>query len=167
MANGGLIQAARRGGQAGPRPILASPFAGWLPKHLWNRIKDPFAYGVDFLPLAATTALNIAIQNDADFVIVSGVAVVTEADNVTNVPLPPFTALITDQAAGRNYSNQPVHFNNYFGTAQLPKYWDIPKVVQAGGTLTVQLALLAGAATRLVRITFHGFKVFPAEISEG
>lgn len=166
MANAGLLQAGRGRGQAGPRPILASPFAGWLPKYLWRRIKDPFAYGVDFLPLAGTAAGNIAIQNDSDFVIVSGVAVVTEADNVTNVALPPFTALITDQAAGRNYSNQAVHFNNYFGTAQLPKYWDIPKVVQAGGTLTVTLAILAGAVNRNVRISFHGFKVFAAELEE-
>lgn len=165
MANGGLIQAQRRGGQAGPRPILASPFAGWLPKHLWNRIKDPFAYGVDFLPLAAsaTAALNIAIQNDSDFVIVAGVAVVTEVDNTTNLALPPFLVQITDQGAGRNYANTPVHFNNWFGTAQLPKYWDIPKVVAAGGTLTVQLQNLIATA-RNARITFHGFKVFAAEI---
>lgn len=123
---------------------------------------DYFVYGTDFLPLAAsaTTRNNIAINGDADFFILSAVLVETATDNTTFLPNRPLLFTLTDQGSGRELSSQPVSADNWFGTAEEPKYWDVPKVLRRNSTLAVTAQNLE-ATERNVRVAFHGFKVFP------
>lgn len=123
---------------------------------------DYFVYGTDFTPLtaSATTRNNITINGDADFFILSAVIVESYTNNTTFLPNVPLLFTLTDQSSGRELSNQPIHADNWFGTAQEPKYWDVPKVLRRNSTFAVQAQNLE-AVDRNVRVAFHGFKVFP------
>lgn len=138
-----------------------SPFLGWLPRALWRRAKDFFVYSAEFLPLAAnqTQTFEIAIQADSDFVIVAGVRVVTQIDNVTQTTFVPELVRILDTGSGRELTDRAVHMENWFGTAQLPAYWPYPKVIRASSTLQTTVQNLDGNA-RNVRMSYLGFKVF-------
>lgn len=165
MANGALRQRQRGMGNLGPRPVIASPFVGWLPRSLWGRQKDPFIYSADFtgtdvLNFGVTRTVNISVQADSDFLIVAAVRVVTSTDNLTNVAFLAATVRITDQGSGRDLMDRSVHIENIFGTAQLPMYWPIPKVVEANSTLSTTLVSLETANNRNVRVSYYGFKIF-------
>jgi hypothetical protein len=145
-------------------PSLTSPFHGWIPRALWRRLKDFFIYGVDFLPLAlsATATRDIAIQADSDFLIVAGVRLYsTNVDGPITTPSIA-TVQIVDSGSGRSLFNQPQHVDNVFGTAQLPAYWPMPKLVRMSSTLSTTLSNLEAVA-RNYRLAYWGFKVFPVE----
>jgi hypothetical protein len=133
----------------------------WFPAGAKNLAIDYFAYGTDFTPLGAssTTANSIPINSDSAFIILSGVLVETATDNTTFLANRPLLASMSEGGSGRNLSNTPLHVNNWFGTAELPKYWDIPKVLLPNSTFQVQLQNLEAVA-RNVRVAFHGFKIF-------
>ena len=140
----------------------------WMPvaykEAIANRMAefDYFVYATDFLPLgaSATTRNNIAINGDADFFILSAVLVETYENNTTFMPNSPILFTLVDQGSGRELSNQAIHADNWFGTAQEPKYWDVPKVLRRNSVFAVQAQNLEATA-RNVRVAFHGFKVFP------
>lgn len=142
-----------------------NPFLGLLPKEMWNRTKDYFTYGKDFiganvLAAGATLGLGIAINGDADFLIVSSTRVVTLADNTTFFAQAPVLVNITDSGSGRNLSDQFIHIESYFGTGQEPKYWDMTKVIPRNSTITITLQNLDVVNAFNVRVYLHGFKVF-------
>lgn len=122
---------------------------------------DYFVYATDFVPLvaSATQKNNITINGDADFFILSAVLVETATDNTTFLPNSPLLVTLTDNGSGRELSNTPVAANNWFGTAEEPKYWDVPKVLRRNSTFSVALQNLE-ATNRNIRVAFHGFKVF-------
>jgi hypothetical protein len=140
----------------------------WLPesyKQLFtvhNIDFDYFVYGCTYEPLNAnaTTQRNIAISGDADFCILSAVLVETAEDNTTFVVNSPILFTLKDSGSGRELSNEATHADNWFGTAQLPKYWDVPKILTRNSTFTVTAQNLEATA-RNVRVSFHGFKIFP------
>jgi hypothetical protein len=153
----------RRGGNMG---LGADTFAvasaqTSIPPKFQHRLKDMFAYVADFLPLTAslTQTQPISIQSDSDFVIVAGVAVVTDTANAVRITFVPQLVQLQDQGSGRNLFSSQTHFNNVFGTAEEPAYWPQPKVLIRGSTFAVQLQNLE-ATNRNVRIAFMGFKVF-------
>lgn len=123
---------------------------------------DYFVYGTDFTPLAlsATTSNNIAINGDADFCILSAVLVETATDNTTFLAASPLLFMLTDTGSGRDLANTPIHADNWFGTAQEPKYWDVPKILRRNSAFRVTAQNLEATA-RNVRVAFHGFKIFP------
>lgn len=123
---------------------------------------DYFVYGTDFTPLVGNTEQSrpIAIGGDADFCILSAVIVATDTANTTFLPTIPELARLRDGASGRDLSNRAVHVDNWFGTAQEPKYWDVPKVLRRNSSFVVTLQSLE-ATDRNVRVDFHGFKIFP------
>ena len=143
-----------------PHPII-----GEIPAKLRKLLKDKFAYGVDFLPLAANAniPLPVQIEADSDFIIVSAQAIVTGTTNLVQSTFNPFLVDIRDTGSGRTFFNSARHFNTIFGTAEAPAYWwrmGYVKRLRASSTMLVSLQNLDAANAFNVRITFDGFKVF-------
>jgi len=143
------------------KAITMGRFPWWYPKDARGLAIDYFVYGTDFTPLAlsATTQNNINIDGSSAFVVLSSVLVETATDNTTFLALSPLLFKLQDSGSGRYLSNHAVHANNWFGTAQEPKYWDIPKILAPNTTLGVEVQNLEAVA-RNVRVDFHGFKIF-------
>lgn len=168
MPNGVLSRQRRRGTAAAPVSNILpypNPFLGLLPRDMWGRTKDYFTYsrtfvGANALAAGATTGLTFAINGDSDFLIVSSTRVVTLVDNTTFIAQAPILALITDSGSGRNLSDESVHIESYFGTAQEPKYWDMTKIIPRNSTVTITLQNLDLVNAFHIRLYFAGFKVF-------
>lgn len=145
-----LVDALRSGGY---------PF--WFPENAKNLALDYFAYGTDFTPLgaSATTTRSIQINSDSAFLVLSAVMVETATDDTTFLLNRPLLVSLATGGAALNLSNTPIHADNWFGTAQEPKYWDVPKVLLPNTTFNVTLQNLEATA-RNVRVAFHGFKIF-------
>lgn len=138
-------------------------FPFWYPREAIaaNLAIDFFTYGTDFTPLAlsATTTRSIQINSDSAFMILSATLVETATDDTTFLANRPLLVTLTTGGAGLSLSNTPIHADNWFGTAQEPKYWDVPKVLLPNTTFNVTLQNLEATA-RNVRVAFHGFKLF-------
>lgn len=141
--------------------IRRGRYPWWYPDGAKNLAIDYFVYGSNFAPLGASLTVqnNINIDGNSAFCILSGVGVETATDNVTFLPASPLLAQIQDTGSGRYLANTPIHFNNWFGTAEEPKYWDVPKILAPNSTLVVELQNLEAVA-RNIRLAFHGFKIF-------
>jgi hypothetical protein len=141
--------------------IRQGKFPWWYPGRARDKAIDTFAYGTDFTPLnaSATVQNSINISGDSAFVILAAVLVETDTANTTFLANRPLLFRIQDTGSGRYLSNIAVHADNWFGTAELPKYWDIPKIIAPNSTLVVEAQNLE-AVNRNVRVTFHGFKIF-------
>jgi hypothetical protein len=133
----------------------------WFPREARNLALDFFTYGTDFLPLTLSATLTQAIQinSDSAFMILSATLVETATDNTTFLANRPILVNLTTGGAALSLSNQAIHADNWFGTAQEPKYWDVPKILLPNTTFNVQLQNLE-ATSRNVRVAFHGFKLF-------
>jgi len=154
-----------------PQGQIAASMAGarfpwWFPLEIANRQLDAFTLNIDFsgaTALGASTTANgaITVPGDAAHMILSTTAVVTNTDDTTFVAFGsrPITVALRTTGGGRDLSTSAVHIDNWFGTAQQPKYWDSPKILSPNETLTVLLSNLSATA-RHVRLAFHGFKVF-------
>lgn len=146
-------------------------YAALMPNWVRERAKDFFVYSGDFLPLAAgaTASVDIAIQNDSDFLVVAGVGnVTTDAAPPVDVPVPQLTVRLLDSGSGRQLQNRVQHWANLFGTAQLPGYWPYPKYVDRASVVNIQVTNLDAAAAFNVRASLWGFKVFdfPADVDQ-
>lgn len=141
--------------------LRGGSFPFWFPEAARNNALDFFTYGTDFEPLAlsATTTRSIQINSDSAFMILSATLVETATDNTTFLANRPLLCSLTTGGAALSLSNTPIHVDNWFGTAELPKYWDVPKVLLPNTTFNVQLQNLEATA-RNVRVAFHGFKIF-------
>lgn len=140
---------------------LATSWPFWFPVEGRNLALDYFAYGTDFEPLgaSATTTRAIQINSDSAFMVLSAVMVETATDNTTFLANRPLLVSLSTGGAALNLSNTPIHADNWFGTAEQPKYWDVPKILLPNTTFNVQLQNLE-ATSRNVRVAFHGFKLF-------
>lgn len=134
----------------------------WYPPGARGMQIDYFVYGTDYTPLGAglTVANNINIDGSSAFCILSGVIVESAVDNLTYLGVPPLLVTLQDTGSNRNLSNTSIHASNWFGTAQLPKYWDVPKVLAPNATFQVTAQNLDTTTDRNVRFAFHGFKIF-------
>lgn len=141
--------------------IRQGKYPWWYPDGAKGRAIDYFVYGTDFVPLgaSATTTNQIAVNADSAFVILSAVLVETDTTNAIFLAQQPLLFSLSDSGSGRFLSNTPIHADNWFGTAQLPKYWDIPKILAPNSTFSVTAANLEATA-RNVRVAFHGIKIF-------
>lgn len=133
----------------------------WFPLAARDNALDYFAYGTDFAPLAASTTTTRAIQinSDSAFLILSATMVETATDDVTFLANRPLLCNLTTGGAALSLMNTPIHADNLFGTAEEPKYWDVPKVLLPNTTFNVTLQNLEATA-RNVRVAFHGFKIY-------
>lgn len=133
----------------------------WYPREARNLALDYFVYGTDFEPLAAsaTTTRAIQINSDSAFLVLSATMVETDTANTVFLANRPLLVSLSTGGAQLNLSNSPVHADNWLGTAEQPKYWDVPKILLPNTTFNVQLQNLE-ATDRNVRVAFHGFKLF-------
>lgn len=147
---GALLEAIRGGNY---------PF--WFPEEAKDLALDYFAYGTDFEPLgaSATTTRQIQINSDSAFMVLSATMVETATDNTTFLANRPLLVSLATGGAALNLSNTPIHADNWFGTAEEPKYWDVPKVLLPNTSFNITLQNLEATA-RNVRVAFHGFKLF-------
>lgn len=145
-----------------PAQIATPTYAALLDRGIWAQTADPFTYVAEFLAFTALAQLNFDnnIQNDSDFLLVSVSGRVTSADNQTDVAFFPATISWLDQGAGRQLQSRAEHYMNVVGTAQLPYYLPVPKLIDRGSTFTTQLTSLETVDTVNVRISYHGFKLF-------
>jgi hypothetical protein len=141
--------------------IRGGKYPWWYPAKARDKAIDYFVYGTDYTPLVASTTTQnpININGDSAFVILCGVLIETATNNTTFLANAPLLFRIQDTGSGRYLSNVPIHAGNWFGTAELPKYWDIPKIIAPNSTLVVEAQNLE-ATDRNVRVAFHGFKIF-------
>jgi len=141
--------------------IHVGRFPWWFPLEARQLAFDYFAYGTDFVPLgaSATATQSINILSDSAFFITSAVLVETDVTGLIFLAQAPLLAQLNDTGSGRSFSNTPIHVSNWFGTAEEPKLWDVPKLLSPGATFQVTLQNLEAVA-RHVRIAFHGFKIF-------
>jgi hypothetical protein len=133
----------------------------WFPKEARDLALDYFVYGANFDPLAASAQAiqSIQINSDSAFLVLSATMVETHEDNTTFMANRPLLVTLSTGGAALNLSDRPIHADNWFGTAEEPKYWDVPKILLPNTTFNVQLQNLEATA-RVVRVAFHGFKLF-------
>lgn len=141
--------------------ISAGRYPFWFPEEAKGLSLDYFVYGTDFTPLSAsaTTTRAIQINSDSAFLALSACIVETDTGNTTFLANHPLLVTLTTGGAALSLSNTPIHADNWFGTAEQPKYWDLPKVFLPNTTFNVQMQNLE-ATDRNVRVAFHGFKIF-------
>lgn len=143
------------------KQIRRGNFPWWYPEGARGKAIDYFVYGTDFDTLAAsaTETNNVNISGDSAFCVLSAVIVESDIADTTFLAVPPLLVRIQDSGSGRYLSNTAIHASNWFGTAQEPKYWDIPKIFAPNSTLTIEVQNLE-ATERVVRMALHGFKIF-------
>lgn len=141
--------------------IKGGSYPFWFPPEARQLALDYFVYGTDFAPLSAsaTTTRAIQINSDSAFMILSATMVETDTGNTTFLANRPLLVTLTTGGAALSLSNTPIHADNWFGTAEQPKYWDVPKILLPNTTFNVQLQNLE-ATDRNIRVAFHGFKLF-------
>lgn len=144
--------------------IAGGKFPWWFPRTYLQYPRVEFDYFVEvvsfqnILPLTAQTG-SFTVDGASDIMVLSAVGVVTDTLNTTFYAQRPLTAVINDTGSNRQLSNLSVKFDNWFGTAELPKYWDIPRFF--GRQSVVQLTLTNQAAIAFnVEVALHGFKIF-------
>jgi hypothetical protein len=125
--------------------------------------RDFFTYSAEFLPLgaSATTPVNVPIQADSDFELtqLTGDVRVLVTDEAV-VADPNLLVTLIDQGSGRMLMDRGQIFPNLIGTAQRPAILPMPKLIRANSVIQVVAQNLV-AATRFVRLTFLGYKLFP------
>ena len=134
----------------------------WYPDSAKGLAIEYFVFGTDFTPLnaGATATQSISITGDAAFIVLSAVLVLTDTTNLVFLSNRPLLADIGEGGSGRHLSNTPIHVNNWFGTAEEPKYWDVPRLLAPNTNMNVQMQNLDAANARNVRVAFHGFKIY-------
>lgn len=143
-------------------PALQNPFYGFLPKRLWSKVKDFFAYSVEFDTLAANgdERQRTQIQADSDFILLQIMRTVRPSGGGNAVTDPQIRIQLETSGSGRNLMDSLQPLENISGTAQDPYFLPYPKVLKRNSTLTTRLVEDSGNA-RIVRVTYAGFKIFP------
>lgn len=125
--------------------------------------RDFFIYSAEFLPLAAsgTATVRVPIQADSDFecVNLTGDVRNLDADELA-IAQPAITIQLLDEGTGRILMDRAQIWDNMIGTAERPFILPLPKTFRANSTIQVQVINLA-AATKRVRISLIGYKLFP------
>lgn len=128
---------------------------------------DPFTFGINFLPLAAsnTATDQFITQADSGFAIIKTTFVISSdvnvfVANISDVPkFAPQVVMLSDSGSGRDLANTPIAINSWFGTAERPFLWSKPKVLDPNSTFSARIQNLVATAFN-IRLAFHGFKIF-------
>lgn len=148
-------------------PRQLDPLVARLPRTLQRSQFIPFSYTAPFvtafvLAASATVTFPVNVANDADFVVVTITGTVTSTDESTRLTYVPQLIQVTDNGSQTTFFDNPTHYMNVVGTAELPKYLEWPKVIKAGSTMSVTLQNLEAVA-RNVRLAFNGMKAYPMQ----
>jgi len=128
---------------------------------------DPFTFGINFLPIAASNSATdqFITQADSGFAIVKTGFTISDAANVSIANISdtprfaPIVLTLSDSGSGRDLSNTPISIGTYFGDGKEPFIWSRPKVLDPNSTFTARIQNLVATAFN-VRLSFHGFKIF-------
>ena len=141
--------------------IASSVYPWWYPDAAKTLAVDFFIYGTEYLPLGAGASVtnNINIDGNSAFACLSGQLVETADDDTTFLAQRPLLLSILDTGSGVVLSNIPIHADNWWGTAERPYFWPVPKIFAPNSTLQVTVQNLE-AAERHVRLALSGIKIF-------
>lgn len=143
------------------RAIQAGNYPWWYPDAAKSLAVDFFIYGTEMLPLGASASLtnNLNIDGNSAFVCLSTQLIETDTTDVTFLGQRPLLISILDTGSGLVLSNIPIAADNWWGTAQRPYFWPVPKIFAPNSTLQVTVQNLE-ATSRNVRLALSGFKIF-------
>lgn len=144
---------------------------GLLPPRVRKRAKDFFTYNITFNTIAAsgTSTGSTNIQGDSDFWWIRGNVIITNAAGTTftSPAAAPLLIEINDTASGRSLQDSATALSNLFGTAQLPFDLPFPREFKSSGQIQAKLQNQDAGNAFVVRLSFHGFKLFNAIEAEG
>lgn len=124
--------------------------------------RDFFLYTAEFLPLAASAAASfrIQMQADSDYLLTALTGNVKNADaDETVIASPAITIEILSSASGRILMDRAVAWDALIGTAERPYILPTPKTFSANSQITINVVNFV-AATKRVRLSLHGYKLF-------
>jgi hypothetical protein len=126
----------------------------------YDVVYQPFHYGADFLPLAAsaTQSVTVLIDHDSDFIL-SNQQVAAFDVNGDNVGLPNVLCTITSDTSQRQLQSQAIPVISLFGTGQRPHLLFKPLLLPSKSSFTAKLQNLNPILVN-VRLTFSGVKAF-------
>lgn len=163
-----ILAQQRAGIHAVMKQLADGDYPWWVPDNAKGKAFDYFAYTAEWLPLLPNQSASriVQMENDSAFVIMSTVLVETSEDDLTNLAFRPLLSNIKALQSGRTLSDNPVHVDNWYGTAENPNYWDFPKILTPSTAIQVTMSNLEATA-RNVRLAFRGIKIFKYEPSAG
>lgn len=133
-----------------------------MPNQRPNGNVDFFIYGAEFLPLnlSATATQRIQISSDADFLMTQITGDVRADDDTEAIIANPAILLQLTTSGQRDLSDRPIRWEALVGTAKEPYILPQPKLLPENSVLEVKATQGGVAASRVVRIYFHGWKIF-------
>ena len=143
------------------RAINRGNYPWWYPEEAKDLMIEAFQYGIDWDPLAAgaSEGKDFRVDSGMAFVLLSTMLVETTTNYTTFLAQWPLLVNIKSSSSGANLSNIPMAANNWFGTAQRPKFWDVPRVLPPATSVTVTMQNLE-AVDRVVRSAYAGFHIY-------
>ncbi len=130
-------------------------------------VKDTFTYSTSFsnanLTAGNTVTNNLAIQADADFIILAQTFeadVAAAGQTFSSATYPLVNVLLTDTGSGRQLMNQAVPVPSIFGNGQFPFVLPQPKKLDARSNLAVAVTNRDAAQAYNLTLNFIGAKLF-------
>lgn len=145
--------------------IPATQATDMVSRPVSNKRRDFFVYPITFSGLLAGSALQgaVQIQADSDFELskLTFFADIATADQTeaTRV-LPLVTVQITDTGTGRALFSQPVPVPAIMGDGRIPFILPTPKIFSANASVAFLVSNFSGATDYNLRIAMIGAKIF-------
>lgn len=127
----------------------------------------PFTYGTEFSPLAVGVSPAVSVSQptstdqDADFVCFKTMQSAMISGGSTFVQFPNILVSLRDDVSGRTFQDKDIMLYSVFGHGKRGFYWPRPWIVPAKGSWTVTLTNLDIVNAFVIRLAFHGVKVYP------
>lgn len=136
----------------------------FLPDNRKGKPKQFYTYnaiwvGTTILTAGASVAVNVAIDNDSDFLVTQLNMIATDTTQLTVLGFLPALIQIQYTGSGATFFQSPDHIMNVAGDGQLPGIFPWPFLVPGGASLQVTLTSL-DTVNRVVRIGLPGIKVY-------
>ena len=112
---------------------------------------------------AANVPVNVNIQADADFLILTQTYDANTANgarNAGNFVIPNVSVILTDTGSGYQLMDQAVAVPALFGNGQFPFVLPNPKLLPAKATLQILATNYDAAAGYNLRLSFNGVKLY-------
>lgn len=147
-----------------PRQLMGA-IDQFLPSHLRGKPKQLYAYqaafvGASVLAAGATVAVNVAIDNDSDFLITSVNKIATDSTQLIFLAFLPATIQLQYTGSGATFFQIADHIENVAGDGALPGTQPWPFIIPGGASLQVTLTNLDPVNARVVRVSFPGIKIY-------
>jgi hypothetical protein len=155
--------------------LPGNPFLGTLPRKYWFCLKKAFAYGTDYLPLAAGASgiqNSITIDSDSDFIFMLPQMVVTDTTNLIQIAFPPALINVSSSLNNQFLFQTARHVMTFASipTVTMPAYFPMAYIYPKGTVLNTVLSNLDTVNAYNYRFTYWGFKAYtqvPANSGNG